>query len=197
MKFLKSWVCTVLLAAIPVFSYSQEILSTTAEVQQAEPVKSGGDGIGLDESAPLNEQVQSLKKKVLELNRDLFILEEELLFPANTQLAVFLSIDVGKFFDLDAVELKIDDKTVSHYLYTEKQLDALKRGGVQRLFVGNLRLGEHEVSAFFTGRGPQGREYRRAASLTFEKTTDTAMLELKIADDTESYQPLFSIVSWQ
>ena len=197
MKFLKSWVCTVLLAAIPVFSYSQEILPTTAEVQQAEPVNSGGDGIGLDESAPLNEQVQSLKKKVLELNRDLFILEEELLFPANTQLAVFLSIDVGKFFDLDAVELKIDDKTVSHYLYTEKQLDALKRGGVQRLFVGNLRLGEHEVSAFFTGRGPQGREYRRAASLTFEKTTDTAMLELKIADDTESYQPLFSIVSWQ
>jgi hypothetical protein len=197
MKFLKSWVCTVLLAAIPVFSYSQEILSTTAEVQQAEPVNSGGDGIGLDESAPLNEQVQSLKEKVLELNRDLFILEEELLFPANTQLAVFLSIDVGKFFDLDAVELKIDDKTVSHYLYTEKQLDALKRGGVQRLFVGNLRLGEHEVSAFFTGRGPQGREYRRAASLTFEKTTDTAMLELKIVDDTESYQPLFSIVSWQ
>ena len=37
----------------------------------------------------LDEDVQSLKKEVLDLNRDLFLLEEELLFPANSQVAFF------------------------------------------------------------------------------------------------------------
>lgn len=145
----------------------------------------------------LSEQVQSLKEQVLELNRDLFILEEELLFPATTQIAVFVSVDTGNFFTLDAIELKIDAQTVTHYLYTERQVDALHRGGVQRLYLGNLRTGEHEISAFFTGRSKDGRDFRRATSLKFEKTTDAKMLEIKIVDSTKDYQAEFSIVEWQ
>ena len=49
----------------------------------------------------LDEEVQDLKAEVLNLNRELFLLEEELLFPANTQIAVFVSMDVGEFFALD------------------------------------------------------------------------------------------------
>ena len=60
----------------------------------------------------LDEDVQSLKKEVLDLNRDLFLLEEELLFPANSQVAFFISMDVGEYFDLDSVNLKIDGKEV-------------------------------------------------------------------------------------
>lgn len=150
----------------------------------------------IDEKLSVSEQVQVLKEQVLELNRDLFILEEELLFPATTQVAVFVSVDTGEFFSLDAIELKIDDKTVTHYLYTDRQVDALHRGGVQRLYVGNIRLGEHEVSAFFTGRGKEGRDFRRAASLQFEKGTEAKMLELKIVDSTADYQTDFSIVEW-
>src|SRR5262245_25167239 len=91
--------------------------------------------------AALGTQLQDVKNQVLELNRDLFILEEELLFPTNTQVAVFVSVDAGEFFALDSVEVKIDDKLVTHYLYTEKQADALRRGGVHRIYVGNLRTG--------------------------------------------------------
>lgn len=149
-----------------------------------------------DAAQTLHQQVQALKQNVLDLNRDLFILEEELLFPANTQVAVFLSMDIGRFFSLDSVELKIDDTAVTHYLYTERQIDALHRGGVQRLYLGNLKTGPHEISAFFIGRGPQGREFKRAASLQFDKTTEAKMLELKIADSTEKYQADFSIVAW-
>lgn len=146
--------------------------------------------------ASLNQQVQDLKKQVIELNRDLFILEEELLFPANTQVAVFLSLNVGEFFQLDAVKLKLDDKVVTHYLYTDKQVDALHRGGVQRLFTGNVKAGEHELVAVYTGRGPQGREYKRGATIRFEKSSEAKNVELKIVDSTAKEQPEFLVKEW-
>ena len=141
-------------------------------------------------------QVQDLKEQILELNKDLFILEEELLYPSNTQLAVFLSLDIGSFFALDAVKLTLDGELVSNYLYTDRQLDALARGGVQRLFIGNLKKGKHELVAVFTGRGPQGRDYRRATSVTFEKTSDAKYIELKITDQTANNQPEFVAKQW-
>ena len=81
---------------------------------------------------------------------------EEELFPSNTQLAVYLSLDVDELFALDAVKLSIDGEVVTNYLYTERQLDALQRGGVQRLYMGNLKTGEHEIVAVFTGH-PRAR----------------------------------------
>jgi hypothetical protein len=147
--------------------------------------------------AALSAQLQDVKSQVLELNRDLFILEEELLFPANTQVAVFVSVDAGEFFALDSVEIKIDDKIVTHYLYTEKQTDALRRGGVHRIYVGNLRTGKHELTAFFIGKGPENREFKRATTAAFEKGTDPKMLELKITDAARNYQPEFAVVEWQ
>jgi len=145
----------------------------------------------------LDEQVQSLKQEVLALNRDLFTLEEELLFPSNTQVAVFLSVDVGKFFAFDAAEVKIDDKVVAHYLYTQRELEALERGGVHRIYMGNLRTGKHELVAFFTGKGPHGRDYRRGATLTFEKGIGPKFVELKIVDDTGKEQPDFVVKEWE
>ncbi|ARN76249.1 AraC family transcriptional regulator [Oceanicoccus sagamiensis] len=149
-----------------------------------------------DAPQSLNQQVQDLKQQVIALNRDLFILEEELLFPANTQVAVFLSMNVGKFFALDAVTLKLDDKVVTNYLYTDKQTDALHRGGVQRLYLGNLKTGEHELVAVFTGKGPQGRDYRRGATLIFDKTSQAKKIELKIMDSTATEQPEFTVKEW-
>ena len=112
----------------------------------------------------LDTKVQDLKKEVKSLNRDLFILEEELLFPSSTQVAVFLSVDVGNFFRLDSVQLKIDNKIVANHLYTKRELGALERGGVQRLYLGNVKSGEHELIAIFSGPGPNNREYRRGTT---------------------------------
>ncbi len=130
----------------------------------------------------LDADVQDLKKQVLDLNKDLFLLEEELLFPSNTQVAVFVSMDVGDFFGLDSVELKIDNKNVTNYLYTEREASALVKGGVQRVFVGNLKAGQHELVAVFTGEGPHTRDYRRGASLKFEKGIGPKYIELTISD---------------
>ncbi len=156
--------------------------------------------LAVDESigaTPLSDQVEDLKQAVLNLNRDLLILEEELLFPANTQIALFLSMDIGQYFQVDSVEVKIDDKLVASHLYTPQQAQALFRGGVQRLYVGNLRNGSHEVTAFFVGKGPEGRDYKRGATVNVEKTLGPKMLELRIVDSTTKLQPVFDIKEWQ
>jgi hypothetical protein len=145
----------------------------------------------------LDQQVQGLKKDVVDLNRDLFILEEELLFPANTQVAVFLAVDVGDFFALDSVQLKIDNKEVINYLYTPREVEALLKGGVQRLYLGNLKVGQHELTAFFDGKGPNDRPYKRGASIKFEKGIGAKYLELKINDRQRKLQPEFEIKDWE
>lgn len=145
----------------------------------------------------LDQEVQGLKKDVVDLNRDLFVLEEELLFPANTQVAVFLSMDVGDFFALDSVQLKIDQKEVINYLYTPREVEALLRGGVHRLYLGNLKVGKHELVAFFSGKGPNDRDYKRGASITFEKGIGAKYLELKINDRQRKQQPEFEIKDWE
>jgi hypothetical protein len=145
----------------------------------------------------LDEQIQDLKRQTIELNRDLFVLEEDLLFPANTQVAVFVSVDVGDFFALDSIDLKMDNKDVSNYLYTPREVSALLRGGVQRLYVGNLKAGSHELVAFFNGKGPNNRYYRRAASLRFEKGLGAKYLELKVTDHQHAQEPEFEIKDWQ
>lgn len=145
----------------------------------------------------LDEEVQELKQLAVDLNRDLFLLEEELLFPANTQVAIFVSMDVGEFFALDSVEIKLDDKDVTNYLYTEREVDALHRGGVQRVYVGNLRAGEHELVAVFTGEGTYEREYRRGASLSFEKGIGPKFIELTITDREIKLQPEFAVREWE
>jgi hypothetical protein len=165
--------------------------AVTAPATPAAAAEGAADTRGLD------QQIQGLKKDVVDLNKDLFVLEEELLFPANTQVAVFLSMDVGDFFSLDSVQLKIDQKEVINYLYTPREVDALLKGGVQRLYVGNLKVGPHELVAFFNGKGPSDRAYKRGASLRFEKGVGAKYLELKIDDQQKKLQPEFQIKDWE
>ena len=145
----------------------------------------------------LEKDVQDLKSEVLALNRDLFVVEEELLYPANTQVAVFVTMDVGELFALDSLELEVDGKQVASYLYTEREVEALRQGGVQRLYVGNLRAGTHELVAFFHGEGPHERDYRRGATQSFEKGLGTKYLELRIQDRESKQQPEFTVREWE
>jgi hypothetical protein len=145
----------------------------------------------------VDQDVQALKKQLIELNRDLFKLEEELLYPASTQVAVFLSVDVGTFFALDSVTLKVDDKEVANYLYTDREVQALHRGGVQKLYLGNLKAGSHEIVAFFTGKGPHERDYRRGTTLKVDKTVGAKYVELRISDREASLQPEFVVRQWE
>ena len=168
-----------------------------APVAAAPAAEAAAEAAAETSTRALDEQVQDLKQSVVDLNRDLFVLEEELLFPANTQVAVFVSMDVGAFFALDSVTLKIDNREVSNYLYTPREAAALLKGGVQRLYVGNLKAGTHELVALLTGKGPNERDYRRGAAMKFEKGVGAKYLELKISDRVRSQQPEFEIRDWE
>jgi hypothetical protein len=162
------------------------LLCLATAAQATQPADGGLDG-----------RIQDVKGDVIRLNRDLLVLEEELLFPASTQVALFVSMDVGKLFELDSVQIKLDDKVVANYLYTPLEVQALHRGGVQRLHLGNLKTGPHELVAFFTGKGPHERDYRRGTTLKFEKTTDAKYIELRIKDSSAKLQPEFEVKVWQ
>lgn len=150
--------------------------------------------------ASLDTRVQALKAELVRLNRDLLVLEEELLFPAGTQVAVFLSLDVGRFFELESVQLKMNDQLVGAHLYTPLQLQALQRGGMQRLWLGNLRSGTHQIDAFFTGKGPKTdgfqRDYKRGTTLKFDKGAEPRYIELRIRDAEGKLQPEFEVKVW-
>jgi hypothetical protein len=184
------------------------VLMISASAQEAAPIESDvalgdadqievGEAQARAEFRSLDEDVQSLKKEVLDLNRDLFLLEEELLFPANSQVAFFISMDVGEYFALDSINLKIDGKEVANYLYTQREVDALVRGGVHRVHMENLKVGEHELVAVFTGEGPQVRDYRRGATINIDKGIGAKYVELKITDAVVKQQPEFEIKEWE
>jgi len=145
----------------------------------------------------VDQDVQALKKELVDLNRDLFRLEEELLYPASTQVAVFLSVNVGTFFALDSVQLRLDGKEVANYLYTQREVEALHRGGVQKLYLGNVKAGEHELVAVFVGKGPHDRDYRRGTTVRFDKAVGAKYVELRITDQESALQPEFAVRQWE
>ena len=179
-------------------SLAQDVASMDADVAQVEARDmEAREAESREQFRSLDQDVQSLKKEVLDLNRDLFLLEEELLFPANSQVAFFISMDVGEYFELDSVTIKIDGKEVANYLYTEREADALIRGGVHRVHMANLKTGEHELIAVFSGQGPHTRDYRRGATINIEKGIGAKYLELEITDRVKKQQPEFEIKEWE
>lgn len=185
--------------------HSQEARAQEGEGAGSVPEEASAEGAPAPASAApaagefksLDQEVQTLKKEVLDLNRELFVLEEELLFPANTQVAVFVSMDVGEFFAIDSVTLKLDNKEVANYLYTEREAQALLKGAVHRVFIGNLKAGDHELVALFTGQGPHVRDYRRGATVKLAKGVGAKYLELKISDRATKAQPEFVVKEWE
>ena len=191
------------LLATATLAFSMAAIAQEAAPMDADAVMAEAESLvaveteSRDEFRSLDQDVQSLKKEVLDLNRDLFLLEEELLFPANSQVAFFISMDVGEYFELDSVNLKIDGKEVANYLYTAREADALIRGGVHRVHMANLKTGDHELIAVFTGKGPHVRDYRRGATLRFEKGIGAKYMELEITDRVKKQQPEFVIKEWE
>lgn len=148
------------------------------------------------QSLDLTQRVEELKQEVIALDRDLQALEETVLFPANTRTHVFLSVDVGTFFDIDAVKVKIDDRVVAQHLYSDRERRALIRGAAQELYVGNLEPGRHDLTVIVTGIGPQAREYRIGHQYAFAKANKPKYLELKLADAEQKHQPQLMVNEW-
>jgi hypothetical protein len=132
----------------------------------------------------LDEQVQEIKSDVLSIAAELSQLEERLLFPSNTQVSVFVSLDEGEAFRLDAAEIQINGQVVARHIYSFKELEALQKGGVQRIYTGNVPTGTHQLEVSVSGKLRNGRDFARSERFSFHKDFEPKLLGVKLSDPT-------------
>jgi hypothetical protein len=152
------------------------------------PVLAAGDD--REQMKGLDEQVQDVKSDVLGIAAELGRLEEKLLYPSNTQLAVFVDLADGDELRLDAVQVSVDGRLVAHYIYSFKELDALHKGGVQRLYVGNVTTGDHKLDVQVDGKLPGGADYSRSGQFTFTKGVEPKLVGLTLAAPESGHEPI-------
>jgi len=138
----------------------------------------------------LDEEVQEIKSDVLRISAELRQLEEKLLYPSGTQVAIFVALAKGDQMRLDAVRLQIDGQLVAHYIYSAKELEALRKGGVQRVYVGNVATGEHQLEVLVDGKGQDGADYSRTDRFTFRKEAKPKLVELTLAGPASGNTPI-------
>ena len=141
-----------------------------------------GQEVSREQIKGLDEQVQEIKSDVLHIAAELHQLEENLLYPSNTQVAVFLSLVSDDDFRLDSVEIQLGGKPVAHHIYTFKELEALQKGGVQRIYTGNIRTGDHDMQVTVAGKSSDGANYHKMDSFTLNKNVGPKIVEISLTD---------------
>lgn len=149
-------------------------------------IAASADEVSREQIKGIDEQVQDIKSDVIAISSDLSQLEEKLLYPSNTQVSLFVALTKGTKFRLDAVDISIDGKEATHYLYTYKELEALRSGGVQRIYTGNVRSGEHTVDVTVIGKTSGNSDYRKTASHKFTKDVGPRLVEITLAGPSAS-----------
>jgi hypothetical protein len=143
----------------------------------------------------LDDQVQDIKSDVLAISAELSQLEEKLLYPSGTQVAIFVALAQGDQMRLDAVRLQIDGQLVAHYIYSFKELEALRKGGVQRIYVGNVATGNHQLEVIVDGKSAGGSDFSRTEHLTFSKEVKPKLVGLTLAGP-DSGTPSITLGNW-
>ncbi len=151
----------------------------------------------LANQAGLDASIEALKSEVVELNQELFELEERLLYPAMTSFSVFVSMEAVQDYEIKSIKLNLDEQDVTSYLYSKEQVEALRRGGIQKIYQGNLKPGLHKLSAEILGKGHDGRIVKRTIVADFGKTRASKYLEVKISHHENKNKPEFAIVEWK
>ena len=141
----------------------------------------GAEEITKEQIKVLDDQVQDIKKDVLDISAKLIQLEEKLVSPPNTQISIFLGIAQDEKFRLDAANIKIDGKAATHHIYTQGEMEALQHGGVQRIYTGNIRNGEHLLEVELIGKSTSNSDYRQSSSYKFIKEAGTKLIEITFA----------------
>ena len=142
-----------------------------------------GQEVSKEQIKGLDEQVQEIKSDVLSIAAQLNQLEERLLYPSNTQIAVFVSLVGDEKFRLDSVEIQLNGTPVAHHIYTYKELEALQKGGVQRIYTGNIRAGEHDLQVFVIGKSAEGVDFRKKEQFKVDKDVGPEIVEIALTAD--------------
>jgi len=147
-----------------------------------------GKDISKEQVKGLDEQVQEIKGDALSISAELAKLEEKLLYPSNTEVSVFVSVKTGETFRLDSVDIQVDGKPVTHHVYTLKELEALRKGGVQKIYTGNLRTGDHDLDVQVSGKTSGGSDFQRSGHFTLSKDVAPKIVEVSFASESITFK---------
>jgi hypothetical protein len=136
----------------------------------------------------LDEQVQDFKSEVLDISSSLIQLDQNFSYPENTRVSIFLEIGQGNKSLFDEVILKIDGKDITQYKYTPMEFEALQRGGIQRIYTGNIQNGAHSLAVELFGIANSGMGYQQKAELIFTKNTGAKLISITLASPTPGNQ---------
>jgi hypothetical protein len=181
----------------PVISFVYRILCAVAFVLliNINTAPAEAESVSKEQMQSLDEQVQEIKSDALNIAAELSGLEEKLLYPSNTQVAVFVSLEEGEAFRLDSVQILIDGEQVAHYIYSFKELEALKKGGVQRIYTGNIPTGEHQLDVSVAGKLSGGRDLDTTESFSFRKDVEPKLVAITLAGQ-DSSEPRIELGGW-
>jgi hypothetical protein len=180
-----------LLAALSGLNAAQVQGDKNAERKDKSTERKGTDAsVDQRQMRDLDEQVQQTKSDVLSIAAELNQLEEKLLYPSGTQVAIFVGLAKGDQMRLDAVRVQIDGQLVAHYIYSAKELEALRKGGVQRVYVGNVATGDHQLIVLVDGKLKGGGDFNRTEHFTFHKEVKPKLVELTVAGPDSGSAPI-------
>lgn len=151
----------------------------------------------VSENSDVSHQASAVKQSVLELNRQLYQLEKDLLNPATTRAALYVSLTGGDFFELHSVHVTIDAKRPIEYLYTKRQLAALRQGAIHPLATLNLGPGLHSVKVTAKGKDFQGLAAELTIEKQVEKNQQPLFIELTLVDNKETKTAALTVSQWQ
>jgi len=141
-----------------------------------------GEDVTKEELKGQDEQVQDIKSDVLSISAELEKLEEKLLYPSSTEVSVFVSLAAAETFRLDAVEIQMDGNPVARHVYSFKELEAMRKGGVQRIYTGNIRSGDHDLVVTVLGKTGGGSDLHNAERFKISKDIAPRIVELSLSD---------------
>jgi len=142
---------------------------------------SAAQDVSKEQMQGLDEQVQEIKSDVLGIAAELNRLEETLLYPSGTQFAVFVAFGENEKLQLDSVRIQVDGAPVARHVYSFKELEALQKGGVQRIYTGNVATGEHRLEVSIAGKLPNGEDTSATEQFSFRKNAEPKLVGITLA----------------
>lgn len=183
--------------AVKRFLFWLVLLGVCASVQAAET-----DALRQQKFISLDNRVQSIKQEAIDIGKEIAILEEQLLYPPETQFVLYLAADVDETFKLMQVMVKIGEKATVNYMYGAGELEALVNGGVHQLYKGNLTQGKHKLAVIYMGMIDK-RMVRKELSYEITKGQGPAVIELQISGKKltssggDRKEPAFGLKEWK
>lgn len=135
---------------------------------------------------------QKIKLETLQVVKDATQLIEDVGYPEKSRVKIYVTHGAGKYFGLQKVTIVVDGADRAEFNYNDLQLKALLRGAANRVYMGELSEGFHELVVVFEGKDRKGNIIKKAETWLFDKKPGEFIMVMNVADNESTLRPDFS-----